>query len=73
MLFFSVSVYSDRLPKPTGGLVFVSYGNSLLPGRFLLVPKCVPAFCPDFAQKWVMLIVVLLFVLFVIFFHRKPQ
>jgi hypothetical protein len=39
----------------------------------LLVPKDIPAFYPDFAQKWVMLIAVLLFVLFVIIFDGKPQ
>jgi hypothetical protein len=39
----------------------------------LLFPKRIPAFCPDFAQKWVMLIVVLLFVLFAVVFYGLPQ
>jgi hypothetical protein len=39
----------------------------------LFLPKLIPALCPDFAQKRVMFIVILLFVLVVIFFDRKPQ
>jgi hypothetical protein len=31
------------------------------------------AFCPDLVQKWLTLIVVLLFVLGAIFFYGKPQ
>jgi hypothetical protein len=39
----------------------------------LLVPKSFPAICPDFAQKWVMLVIILLDVLFAVVFNRKPQ
>jgi hypothetical protein len=38
----------------------------------LLVPELIPVFCPDLGQKWLILLVVLLVVLFAVFFNFKP-
>jgi hypothetical protein len=39
----------------------------------LLVPKAIPAFCADLAQKRMTLIILLLFGQFAIFFKSLPQ